>query len=242
MRVSRLRLRVLWLEWGLPTLLLVTVALAASSALAVGRPAVLPRALLVHAAAALVVGCVAYMGGAHRRQTGDGSVAGGDGALVQEATTHAPGGPRCWGCRRSGARRNAGSGGNGPAGPDATAAESRDRGGGRADGRGAAGRVCGTQAAETVTGIWFLCTIGPRAAGARGGMDRSARRALASFSRGPRSPEVSSQPTSFPSAPAAHSINRVTDSGASVPRHGASALHAPGPDPDPSGPRSAPTL
>jgi hypothetical protein len=90
-RVPRQRLDVAWLEWGLPALLLVTVAVAVSRAFTVGRPAVLPWGLLAHTAVALAVGCVAYFAvwTAAKRATDRWLVE--TGALVQEATTHAPG-------------------------------------------------------------------------------------------------------------------------------------------------------
>jgi hypothetical protein len=158
-RVPRQRLDVAWLEWGLPALLLVTVALAVSSALAVGRPAVLPRALMVHTAAALVVGCVAYIAvrTTAKRATDQWLVE--TGALVQEATTHAPGSldvADVAGLVRGGTlapaelvlrdptprRRNHG-----------VASVVVRMGGGRwAELR--------TPAAEAATGIWFLCAIG----------------------------------------------------------------------------------
>lgn len=158
-RVPRQRLDLAWLEWGLPALLLVTVALAASSTLAVGRPAVLPRALMVHAAAALVVGGVAYFAvrTTAKRATDQWLVE--TGALVQEATTHAPGGldvADVAGLVRGGTlvpaelilrdptprRRNHG-----------VASVVVRMGGGRwAEVR--------TRAAEGATGIWFLCMMG----------------------------------------------------------------------------------
>ena len=158
-RVSRPRLHVVWLEWGLPVLLLVTVALAASSALAVGRPVVLARAVLLYAAVALVVGCVAYISvrTAAKRATDQWLVE--TGALVQEATTHAPGGltvadvaalvrggtlvPAEMVLRDPTPRRRT----------HGVAAVVVRMGGGRwAELR--------APAAEAATGIWFLCTIG----------------------------------------------------------------------------------
>ena len=91
-RVARARLEVPWLAWGLPALLLISLVFAASAAHAVGKPAAQQRALVAYAAAALVVGCAAYMDvrAAAKRATDQWLAE--TRALLQEAATHAPGG------------------------------------------------------------------------------------------------------------------------------------------------------
>lgn len=91
-RVPRPRLAVSWLMQGLPAMLLLTLACAAYSANAIGHPVVQQKALVLYTAVALVVGCAAYLAArtAAKRATDRWLIE--TGALVQEATTHAPGG------------------------------------------------------------------------------------------------------------------------------------------------------
>jgi hypothetical protein len=155
-RVSRRRLDVPWLAWGLPALVLISLAFAAS---AVGKPAVQRRALAVYAAAALVAGCAAYLDVRAVAKRATDQWLAETGALVQEATTHAPGGldvadvasivrggmlvPAAIAVRDPMPRRlNRG----------AVAAVVVRMGAGRwAELR--------TRAAEAATGAWFMCTI-----------------------------------------------------------------------------------
>lgn len=90
-RVPRARLAARWLEWGLPVLLLITVALAAFSAGIVGEPVVPQRALIAYAVAALVAGGAAYLDVRTAAKRATDYWLAETGALVQEATTHAPG-------------------------------------------------------------------------------------------------------------------------------------------------------
>ena len=159
-RVPRARLDAAWLEWGLPALLLVTVAMALFSAGATGTVAVQRRALLAYGAAALIAGGAAYLDvrTAARRATDRWLVQ--TGALVQEATTHAPGGLSVADVAtivRGGTLVPAGSVAGDPA-PHrlrhGTVAAVIVRMGG---GRWAELR---TGAAEAATGVWFFCTVG----------------------------------------------------------------------------------
>jgi len=91
-RVPRPQFAVSWLMRGLPLLLVITLACAAYSASAIGRPVVQRKALVLYTAVALVVGCAAYLAvrTAAKRATDRWLTE--TGTLVQEATTHNPGG------------------------------------------------------------------------------------------------------------------------------------------------------
>lgn len=159
-RVPRPRLDGPWLEWGLPALLVITLAFAASSARALGKPAVQQRALLVYAAAALVVGATAYIDVRMAAKRATDQWLAETGALVQEASTHAPGGLDVADVASivRGAHLV-------PAGIVARDATPRRLNRGAVAAvvvRMGAGRWAElrTRAAEAATGGWFLCTIG----------------------------------------------------------------------------------
>jgi hypothetical protein len=159
-RVPRPSLEPPWVERMLPALLFISLGFAAFSMSAVGKAGVQQRALVLHVAAALVVGCAAYLAvrAAAKRATDQWLAE--TGAMVQEATTHSPGGldvadvapivrsatlvPADIVERGTAPRRlNRG----------AVASVVVRMGGGRwAELR--------TRAAEAETGVWFLCAIG----------------------------------------------------------------------------------
>jgi hypothetical protein len=158
-RVPAGSLAVAWLVWGLPALLLISIGCAGFSARATGS-AVARRALVAYTAAALIGAGVAYLDvrAVAGRATDEWLAE--TGALVQEATTHAPGRLDVADVAtivRGGAlvptdvllrdatprRQNRG----------AVAAVAVRMGGGRwAELR--------TEAGEANTGNWFLCAIG----------------------------------------------------------------------------------
>jgi hypothetical protein len=159
-RVARLRLEVPWLAWGLPALLLISLGFGASGAYAVGRQAAQQRALVLYAAAALVAGCAAYMDvrAAAKRATDQWLAE--TRALVQEATTHAPGGldvAEVASIVRGGTLVPAAV-----AGRDAAPRRLKRGAVAAVVVRMGAGRWAELRirAAEAATGVWFLCTIG----------------------------------------------------------------------------------
>jgi hypothetical protein len=159
-RVPVRPLAVAWLEWGLPALLLIGVGLAAFSVRAIGHAGLERRALVAYTVAALVGGGAAYVDLRTTARRATDVWLKETGALVQEATTHSPGGLDVGDVAtivRGGAlvptdvllrdaiprRQKRG----------AVAAVAVRMGGGRwAELR--------TQAGEAATGIWFLCAIG----------------------------------------------------------------------------------
>jgi hypothetical protein len=152
-------LAVAWLAWGLPVLLLIGVACAAFSVRAIGTAGE-RHALIAYIVAAVLGGCAAYLDVRMTAGRATDLWLAETGALVQEATTHTPGGLDVGDVAtmvRGGAlvptnvlvrdalprRRNRG----------AVATVAVRMGGGRwAELR--------TQAGESGTGIWLLCAIG----------------------------------------------------------------------------------
>lgn len=159
-RVARRRLGPPWLERGLPVLLLITLTCAAVSVRALGKAALQQRALIVYTVASLVVGCAAYIDVRIVAKRATDRWLAETGALVQEATTHSPGGldvANVASIVRGGVLVPAEVIVRDPAprrlNRGAVAAVAVRMGGGRwADLR--------TGAAETATGVWLLCTIG----------------------------------------------------------------------------------
>lgn len=156
-RVPVRPLAVVWLEWGLPTLLLISIACAAFSVYAIGNAGTERQALVAYAIAALIAGCVAYLDvrTIARRATDQWLTE--TGALVQEATTHAPGGLDVGDVAtivRGGTlvRTNVLLRDAIPRRRGAVAGVAVRMGGGRwAELR--------TQAGEAVTGVWILCAL-----------------------------------------------------------------------------------
>jgi hypothetical protein len=157
-RVPRPRLAPRGLEWGLPVLLLVTLALAALSALALERPTVRQRALVAYAAAALVMGCAAYIDVRLAAKRATDHWLAQTAALVQEATTHArPDAADIASIVRGGDLV--------PAGITGWTSKPRRRDRGAVAAvivRVGAGRWAElrTRAQEAATGVWFICTVG----------------------------------------------------------------------------------
>jgi hypothetical protein len=159
-RAPRPHLEPRWVQRVLPALLLISLGFALLSVGAAGKVGVQQRALVLHLAAAVVVGCAAYLAvrAAAKRATDQWLAE--TGAMVQEATTHSPGGldvadvaPIVRGAtlvaadivKRGTEARRLNRGG--------VASVVVRMGGGRwAELR--------TRAAEAETGVWFLCTIG----------------------------------------------------------------------------------
>lgn len=159
-RVPRSQLAVRWLEWGLPALLLISIAFGVSSARATGEVRRQRRALRAYAAAAMVAGCVAYLDVRTVAKRATDLWLAETGALVQEATTHASGRletPAIASIVRGGTLAPAGI-----AGWDSKPHRLSHGAVAAIVVRIGAGRWAElrTPPAEAATGIWLLCTLG----------------------------------------------------------------------------------